>query len=66
MCSAGVMDRKKLSESKGRTCVSVRQRMSRSFDATISARRGPLFLMDLIFNTPIVRGPGLRGNISTQ
>ena len=34
--------------------------MSRSFDATILARRGPLFLMDLVFNTPSVRGPGLR------
>ena len=44
------MDRKKLSESKGRTCVSVRQGMSRSsFDATISARRGPL-----LFNSYVV------------
>ena len=34
--------------------------MSRSFNATISARRGPLFLMDLVFTTPNVRGPGLR------
>ena len=34
--------------------------MSRSFDATILARRGPLFLTDLVFNTPSVRGPGLR------
>ena len=34
--------------------------MSRSFDATISARRGLLFLTDLVFTTPNVRGPGLR------
>ena len=34
--------------------------MSRPFDATISARRGPLFLTDLVFTTPNVREPGLR------
>ena len=54
------MDHKRLSESQGQTCVLVRQRMSRSFEATISASRGPLFLMDLVFNTHSVRGPGLR------
>ena len=38
----------------------VRQKKSRSFEATISARSGPLFLMDLAFSTPSVSGPGLR------
>ena len=42
------------------TPLSVRQRKSRSIVATISARSGPLFLMDLIFSIPSVRGPGLR------
>ena len=58
--SGGVIDCKKLSESNGRMCVSVRHRRSRSYEATMSARRGPLFLTDLAFKTPSVNGPGLR------
>ena len=48
------------SESEGQTSVSVIQRKSKSFDVTMLARGGPLFLMDLAFRIMSVRGPGLR------
>ena len=38
----------------------MRHRKSRSFEATISARSGPLFLTDLAFKIPSLSGPGLR------
>ena len=48
------------------TYCSVRQRKSRSFDVTVSARRGPLFLMDLAFQTTQCESTRIEGYISTQ
>ena len=55
--SGRVIERKKLTKSKGRICVSVRQR---KYEATVSARSWSLFLTDLAFKTLSVNGPGLR------
>ena len=54
----GVTERSKPSVSEERTWVSVRQSISRLFAAIVSARAGPLFLIDLALSTPSAIGPG--------
>ena len=55
-----IRSHKNLSESSGRTWVSVWQRKSRSFYVTISARSDPYSLQIWHSGTPSVRGTGLR------